>query len=133
MVDVLTPAQRRYCMSRIRAKDTKPETKLRKALWCDALRYRVKNKLPGRPDIVFSRCKTVVFVDGCFWHMCPKHFSMPKKNRAFWKAKLKANADRDREIGKQLRKQGWRVMRFWEHEVVRNLDDCLTRIRSAVR
>lgn len=117
MVDVLTPAQRKYCMSRIRGKDTKPEIVLRKLLWAAGCRYRLKNRLPGRPDIVFPRSKLAVFVDGCFWHGCPKHAVMPKTNRAFWRKKLSRNMQRDREVNHQLRKMGWRVVRLWEHQV----------------
>lgn len=117
MVDVLTPAQRKYCMSRIRGKDTKPEIVLRKFLWSGGYRYRLKNRLPGRPDIVFPRNKLAIFIDGCFWHGCRKHAVMPKTNRAFWRKKLSRNMQRDREVNHQLRKMGWRVVRLWEHQV----------------
>lgn len=133
MSDVLTAAQRRYCMSRIRGKDTKPETVLRSTLWRHGLRYRVKNKLPGRPDIVFSGRNTVVFIDGCFWHMCPQHFSMPEKNRVFWKKKLRRNVARDREVSASLKKLGWKVIRIWEHEIVDHLERCVVRVRKALR
>ena len=133
MADVLTPAVRRYCMSRIRGSSTKPEIALRKALWCYGLRYRVKSRLPGCPDIVFSRQKTVVFIDGCFWHMCPIHFSMPEKNRNFWKAKLRRNVARDREVGLALEKLGWKVARFWEHDVADDLDRCAARVIKVLR
>lgn len=133
MADVLTPAQRRYCMSRIRGRNTKPEIALRKALWYYGLRFRVKSRLPGRPDIVFSSQKTVIFIDGCFWHMCPRHFSMPEKNRHFWKAKLIRNVARDREVGLALKKLGWKVIRFWEHDVADHLDRCAARVIKVLR
>jgi DNA mismatch endonuclease, patch repair protein len=120
-------------MSRIRGKNTKPEIILRKALCCCGLRYRVKNKLPGRPDIILPGRKTVVFVDGCFWHMCPRHFSMPENNRDFWKAKLKRNVARDREVNLALKKLGWKVVRFWEHDIADHLDRCVARMRKALR
>lgn len=133
MADVLMPAQRRYCMSRIRGKNTKPEITLRKALWGQGLRYRVNNRLPGRPDIVLSDCKTVIFVDGCFWHMCPNHFSLPKNNRRFWKAKLKGNVVRDREVNLALTNLGWKVIRVWEHDIADHLDRCIARVRKVLR
>ena len=124
MVDVLTPAQRKYCMSRIRGKDTKPEIVLRKLLWAAGYRYRLKNRLPGRPDIIFPGSKLAIFIDGCFWHGCPKHAVMPKTNRAFWRRKLYRNMERDREVNQQLRKMGWRVVRLWEHQVDAKPDRC---------
>lgn len=120
-------------MSRVRGKDTMPEIALRKALWHCGFRYRVKNRLPGRPDIVFSNHNTVVFVDGCFWHMCPKHFTMPKNNRAFWREKLGRNVERDREVGLELRRLGWKVVRVWEHDVVDHMDRCVERIKRVLK
>ncbi len=117
MVDVLTPTQRKYCMSRIRGKDTKPEIVLRKLLWSAGYRYRLKSRLPGKPDIVFPRHKLAVFIDGCFWHGCPKHAVMPKTNRTFWREKLTRNMQRDREVNVRIREMGWRVVRVWEHEI----------------
>lgn len=120
-------------MSRIRGQNTKPETILRKALWCCGYRYRISNKLPGRPDIVFPGRKVVVFVDGCFWHMCPSHFTMPKKNRTFWEAKLKRNVARDHEVNNALDKQGWKVIRVWEHEIRDDLDCCVASVERALQ
>lgn len=120
MADVLTKRQRSYCMSRIRGRDTKPEVRLRKALWKGGLRYRVRVGLPGRPDVVFASLRAVVFVDGCFWHVCPRHAVPPKANAAFWRRKLKANVARDRLVDRKLRELGWRVIRVWEHEVRAN-------------
>jgi len=104
-------------MSRIRGRDTGPETRIRKALWALGLRYRIKNRLPGRPDIVISHARIAVFVDGCFWHQCPKHFVMPRTRRAFWKQKIQANRARDRGVNRKLKRDGWSVLRFWEHEI----------------
>src|SRR4051794_33740524 len=97
MADVLNPEQRSRCMSRIKGKNTKPELMLRKALWAAGLRYRLHTRLPGRPDLTFSGSRVVVFVDGCFWHSCPKHRTTPKTNAAFWNAKIGRNTARDRE------------------------------------
>jgi|SRR5882672_1049521 len=132
MTDVLTTAQRRYCMSRIRGKNTTPEIALRKALWRLGLRYRVKSALPGRPDLVFSNYRAVIFIDGCFWHMCPKHFSMPANNNSFWRSKLKRNVARDREVDVALKEAGWNVIRFWEHDVANQLSRCVTRVKKVL-
>lgn len=130
MTDVLTEGQRSYCMSRIRGRDTKPEVTLRKALWGMGFRYRLKSKLPGKPDLVFPRYRTVVFIDGCFWHKCPVHFQMPKKNRQFWEDKISANVERDERVVKELTDQGWKVVRIWEHQVKDNL---LLAVESVVK
>ncbi|MEO8132789.1 MAG: very short patch repair endonuclease [Betaproteobacteria bacterium] len=120
-MDILTATQRSYCMSRIRGKDTRPEVQLRKALWALGIRYRLESKLKGRPDLVLARIKVAVFVDGCFWHCCPKHFTMPRTRRAFWKNKITGNCERDRAVDVALRRAGWLVLRIWEHEVTSNL------------
>jgi len=132
MADVLTRDQRRYCMSRIKGKDTKPELRLRKFLWTLGYRYRLKSRLPGKPDLVFSGSRVVIFVDGCFWHGCPEHRVYPKTNSDFWEKKLKRTIEIDQQVNEQLTKQGWKVLRFWEHEVERNLEECITRIISAL-
>jgi DNA mismatch endonuclease (patch repair protein) len=108
-------------MSRIQGKNTKPEVLLRKALWTSGLRYRLRAKLPGRPDIAFTKVKVAVFIDGCFWHRCPIHGVMPKSNADFWKTKLNGNVKRDRKNEAKLRQQGWHVLRFWEHQVEEEL------------
>lgn len=97
MADVLTKEQRSYCMSQIRGKNTKPEVILRKALWSMGYRYRIKNKLPGKPDLIYPSLKVAIFVDGCFWHKCPKHFQPPKTRQIFWENKINANVERDKK------------------------------------
>lgn len=136
MSDVLTPEQRSYCMSRIRGRDTKPEVLLRKSLWHRGLRgYRVDRKVHGRlrADIVFIGPRVAVFVDGCFWHGCPKHFQAPKKNATFWEKKIAANQLRDRLTRERLEEDGWFVLRYWEHEVKRTVDDIASDVERVVR
>jgi len=117
MADVMTPEQRSRCMAAIKGKDTKPEILVRKFLFSKGLRYRVNNrKLPGSPDIVLKKYKTVVFIDGCFWHGhegC-KYFRLPKTNDDFWRHKIAMNIARDYANGVDLRLAGWRVIRVWE-------------------
>lgn len=79
--------------------------------------WRRNYPLPGKPDFVFPKRKIVVFVDGCFWHGCPLHGTIPKTNQAFWDKKLTRNIERDKEVNKILSEKGWRVIRFWQHEL----------------
>ncbi len=94
--------------------------------------WRRKQKFPGKPDFVFVEEGVAVFVDGCFWHFCPKHRTMPKTNRAFWKHKLETNRKRDALVNRQLRKSGWKVIRIWEHDLSRNPQRCVDRLRKAL-
>ncbi len=120
MADVMTPEQRSRCMAAIKGKDTKPEMIVRKYLFSRGLRYRVNNrKLPGSPDIVLKKYKTVVFIDGCFWHGhegC-KYYRLPKTNVDFWRHKIAMNIARDYANGVDLRLAGWRVIRVWECDI----------------
>ena len=120
MVDFLTPAQRSERMSRIRGKDSQPELALRRVLHRLGLRYRLHAKeLPGKPDLVFPRYKTVVFVHGCFWHRhegC-KIATTPKSNTPFWVEKFDKNVVRDSRVATTLRDLGWHVFVVWECEL----------------
>jgi len=117
-------------MSRIRGENTKPELMLRKALRAAGMRYRLKNKLPGRPDIIFPGKRVAVFVDGCFWHRCPEHFQAPLRNALFWDDKISRNEKRDRKVDEQLSAMGWRILRIWEHEVRGSPQASVLRIRE---
>ncbi|MGE6608636.1 very short patch repair endonuclease [Halomonas sp. NPDC076908] len=126
--DVLTVEQRSYCMSQIKGKNTKPELALRKALWSLGYRYRVRNRLPGKPDLVFPSSRTAIFVDGCFWHKCPDHFVEPKTRTQFWLDKINGNVARDRRNNESLRADGWQVIRIWEHEIKKSLANTVDRV-----
>ena len=96
---------------------TKPEVALRRELHRRGLRFQANHpELPGRPDIVFTRAKVAVFVDGCFWHRCPEHGTLPRNNRDWWQAKLDRNVNRDRAKDAALGELGWYVLHVWEHE-----------------
>ncbi|RLT91262.1 MULTISPECIES: very short patch repair endonuclease [unclassified Ketobacter] len=123
MTDVLTKEQRSYCMSQIRAKNTKPEVILRKALWRMGWRYRINNKLPGKPDLIYPSLKVAIFIDGCFWHKCPKHYQAPKSRASFWEKKIQGNVTRDQRNNELLQSDGWLVVRVWEHEIKESLTD----------
>jgi DNA mismatch endonuclease (patch repair protein) len=105
-------------MSRIHCRDTRPELKLRRALWRTGFRYRLGVDLPGRPDLCFVDKKVAVFVDGCFWHGCPCHYSAPASHEEFWAFKLQSNVERDLVVIDALSAIGWRSLRIWEHELV---------------
>jgi DNA mismatch endonuclease (patch repair protein) len=108
-------------MERQSRRDTKPELALRRAVWRLGLRYRVDiAPIPGRrrADLVFTRAKVAVYVDGCFWHSCPTHATVPKANREWWVEKLETNVRRDRDTDSRLAAAGWTVIRVWEHEPV---------------
>ncbi|MGJ4844846.1 very short patch repair endonuclease [Leifsonia sp. Le1] len=114
-----SPGSRRS-MKANRGRDTSPELAVRRLLHADGLRYRVDYAPIGgrrRADIVFTRQKIAVFIDGCFWHGCPAHATRPKTNVDFWAPKLDRNIERDRETTMLLQQAGWTVLRFWEHEV----------------
>ncbi len=113
------PLTRSENMARIRSRDTKPEIRLRQALWAAGCRYRLHYDLPGRPDIVFIAAKLAVFVDGCFWHGCPLHYSAPRTREDFWKSKLRKNVLRDMAADDALVSKNWRVIRIWQHDLVR--------------
>lgn len=128
MPDRLTPEQRRRCMQANRGSNTGPEIRLRKALHAEGFRYVLRSKLPGRPDLVFPSLRTVVFVDGCFWHSCPQHLVMPQTDQERWARKLALNVQRDRRNDQDLSKNGWKVVRIWEHDVRRNLASTVKRV-----
>jgi DNA mismatch endonuclease (patch repair protein) len=103
-----------------RRRDTKPEMRVRRAVHALGLRYRVDVRplpdLNRRADLVFTRAKVAVFVDGCFWHGCPEHGTTAKKNASYWGAKIKRNRERDAETDRILSLAGWRTIRIWEHD-----------------
>lgn len=122
MADVFTKAKRSEVMSRIRGSGNKStEIALAKLFRKHGVTgWRRNQPLFGKPDYTFRRQRIIVFVDGCFWHGCPKHCSMPVNNREFWEKKLTASKERDRLVTRTLRKQGWRVIRVWEHDLAVN-------------
>jgi DNA mismatch endonuclease (patch repair protein) len=133
MADVFDRQTRSRNMSAIRGRDTKPELVVRRFLHSRGLRYRLHVRgLPGRPDLVFLRYRTVVFVHGCFWHRhrgC-RFAVLPKSNRRFWLAKLSGNVRRDARHSHKLRRAGWRVLTIWECFLT---PSSLLRLERAVR
>lgn len=134
MTDKLTKEQRSYCMSRIRAQNTSPEIKFRKFIWEKGVRgYRVKNKIHGKPDLYFPKKKLAVFLDGCFWHKCPKCFVKPKSRNEYWDKKIENNIMRDKQINAKLKKEGIRVIRIWEHDIKKDLNKCYGKLNKKLQ
>ena len=137
MSDVHTPEQRSYNMSRIRSKNTKPEEFVRKYLFSRGFRYRKNDSnLPGKPDIVLPKYKTVIFVNGCFWHGhtgC-RYFVWPHNNADFWKEKITSNITRDRRVLALLQAAGWDVIVIWECQLRRQQQgDTLVELEHRIR
>ena len=136
MADIHTPKQRHDNMAAIHSSSTKPELKLRRALWSLGFRYRVNDKrLPGTPDIVLPKYRTVIFVHGCFWHGhkgC-KYYTVPKTNTDFWTAKITRNQQRDQEVWRQLEAKGWFVIIVWECQLKKAvLDSTIDHVKEEI-
>lgn len=136
-MDVHDSKTRSYNMSRIKGKNTKPEETVRKYLFSQGFRYRKNDKrLPGKPDIVLPKYKTVIFVNGCFWHKhegC-KYFAWPQNNAEFWKEKIESNVVRDKKQYEELQDAGWRVIIVWECELrKKRKSDTLERLVDEIK
>lgn len=128
MADNLTPEQRSYAMSRVRSKGTGIEMMVREALESRGYSFRTNTAdLPGKPDVVFDDARVAVFVDGDFWH----GYRFPRWEQElseFWRVKIAKNRERDRKTHRKLRRDGWRVLRLWQHQIKQNMGHCLSRI-----
>jgi DNA mismatch endonuclease (patch repair protein) len=135
MTDVHDIKTRSYNMSMIKGKNTKPEIIVRKFLFKNGYRYRLyDSKLPGKPDIVLRKYKTVIFINGCFWHghkEC-KYFVVPKTRTDWWLKKIEKTKERDEVNYKQLKKEGWNIIVIWECELKENRDKRLTKLLKEI-
>lgn len=136
-MDVHDSKTRSYNMSRIKGKNTKPEETVRKYLFSQGFRYRKNDKrLPGKPDIVLPKYKTIIFVNGCFWHKhegC-RYFAWPQNNAEFWKDKIESNVVRDKKQYEELQDAGWRVIIVWECELKKKRkSDTLERLVDEIK
>ena len=136
-MDTLSPVQRHRCMSSIHSASTKPELTLRKNLWKHGFRYIINDKrLPGKPDLVLPKYRTVIFVHGCFWHGhkgC-KTSHIPDSNKEFWSTKIIHNQERDQEVWRLLEGKGWSVIIVWECQLKKGvLDETLARVEAEIR
>lgn len=133
MADTFSREERSEIMRRVKSKDTALERRVRSALHQRGLRFRLSYPLPGHPDIVFISGRVAVFIDSCFWHGCPQHVRMPRSNVEYWNRKIARNMERDSRTKAAYKRSGWKLMRFWEHELKENFDKCATKIEKAVR
>jgi DNA mismatch endonuclease, patch repair protein len=119
MADIFTKTKRSEVMSLVRSRgNKKTEQVLAKLFRLHRITgWRRHAKLPGTPDFSFRSVRLAIFVDGCFWHQCPRHATYPINNQDFWLAKLNRNRARDRSVNRKLRQKGWRVLRIWEHDL----------------
>lgn len=132
----ITSKKRSGIMKKIKSKDTKPEIMLRRELWKRGYRYRKNfSELPGKPDIVFIRKKVVVFIDGDFWHGYNWEEKKRKilNNKEYWVKKIEKNIERDKENTKKLSNMGYKVIRFWEHEIKTDINKCVNEIIKTLK
>jgi DNA mismatch endonuclease, patch repair protein len=135
MADKVSKEIRSHIMSKVQ-RNSKPEQILRKALFRRGYRYSLKHRfkeLNFRPDMVMISRKACIFVDGCFWHRCPRCFRAPRSNKRYWGPKIARNVERDREQDIYLKKHGWTVIRVWEHELRRDLEKSLKKIERKIQ
>ena len=131
--DIFSRSKRSDVMSRIRGKgNKKTEVRLAKLMRTEGIRGWSRHlPIPGRPDFTFRKQKVAVFVDGCFWHGCPRCFRLPKQNRAFWKAKIEGNRKRNRSVNGRLRRLGWKVLRIRECQLKKS-DWVVSRVKKVI-
>ena len=131
----ITTAARSLLMSKIKSQNTQPEIKLRKYLWNIGYRYRLNvSSLAGKPDIVISKLKLIIFIDGEFWHgyKWKEKKNKIKANRQYWIPKIERNMKRDKVNNRKLRQEGWIVLRFWEHQIKKDFDSVIEKILSSI-
>lgn len=135
-MDTLTQKQRSYCMSLSKGKGTSPELFVKKIICSLKLRFSSHRKdLPSCPDIVFSKLKKVIFINGCFWHRhtCKKGLSMPATRKKFWQQKFTRTIERDKKNKSELKKLGWKILVIWECQTKKNPEKILTKIKTFLK
>ena len=132
MTDVFTPEKRSWVMSRIRRKNTKIDLKMKEILSKTNCAYERYPKMFGNPDFIIKRKKIVIFCDGDFWHGY-NYDSKKKPAKKFWRDKIEENIRRDKKISRKLRREGWSVLRFWEHDIEKNPEKCIRRIKTKIK
>ena len=129
MPDTFSKKKRSQIMFKIKSKNTRLEISFKELI--KGLRFRYQPKIFGKPDFASKKLKIAIFIDSCFWHKCPKHFRKPNSNKAYWIPKINRNVERTREVNKQFKKMGWMVLRFWEHEIKKNPEKCINKVKGA--
>lgn len=130
MTDTLTKEQRSKTMSRIRSKWTSQEKKMHNYLKAKKIKHKMHPKIEGSPDILLYKTNTVVFLHGCFWHKCPLCYIEPKSNKSYWVAKIRHNVERDKKARMALRKQGFKVLVLWEHQIKKNFEKSIQKLMN---
>ena len=131
MPDTVSKKKRSEIMSKVRSKDSKIEIDFRKAIWKVGFRYsKNPTKYFGKPDLVLKKHKAVIFVDSCFWHGCKKHCRIPSVRKNYWTQKIARNSTRDKEVSKHYKKQGWKIFRIWEHNLINKIDKIVAQIQN---
>jgi len=134
MPDTVSKKKRSEIMSKVKSKDSKIEVDFRKAIWKAGFRYsKNPTKYFGKPDLVLKKHKTVIFVDSCFWHGCKKHCRIPSIRKNYWTQKIARNAERDKEVSKHYKKQGWNIFRVWEHEISNNIGKTIGKLSNLIK
>ena len=132
MADIFTPEKRSWVMSRIRGKNTKIDLKMNDLLRDLGYKYEMYPKIFGNPDFALIRRMIIIFCDGDFWHGYMYH-EKKKPSKKFWREKIEDNMRRDQRYSRKLRREGWSVLRFWEHDIEKNPDKCVRRIRRKLK
>lgn len=127
MTDNMTKKQRSKTMSRIRSIWTSKEKMLHNLLKSLKIKHKMHPQIVGNPDVLIYP-KTLLFIDGCFWHGCPKHYKKPKSNVEYWEKKIRLNVNRDLKSRDLLKKRGWKVKRIWEHEIKKDTEKYLLKL-----
>lgn len=134
MTDNLSKKQRTFAMSQIRSKgNISTEIKMIHLLKVNRISgWRRHFRIIGNPDFVFPKAKLAIFIDGCFWHGCPKCYTKPKSNTKYWQIKIERNIKRDKIVIKELKKRGWKVLRIWEHSLKSNIKTVINRLQQFI-
>ena len=129
-MDTVSKEKRSETMRSIKSRNTLFEKKIKKTLRRAGFKFKsnVVN-MTGKPDIVFPKQKAVIFLDSCFWHGCKRHCRLPQAHHSYWKTKIDNNKKRDKQVNKIYRKMGWKILRFWEHELKNDSDSILSKIK----
>lgn len=134
MTDTFSKKQRSKIMSSVKSTNTGPEIIFRKALFSKGIRYRTNFRgVKGSPDIGLLKNKIAIFIDGCFWHKCPRCFRPPESNKEYWLKKVNKNKARDKKVNAELRNNGWKVIRIWEHEIRNSLDETVEKTAKKIK
>jgi DNA mismatch endonuclease (patch repair protein) len=130
MPDTFSKTKRGQIMSKIKSKNTNLEIDFKKLV--KGFRLRHQPKIFGNPDFASKKFRVAIFIDSCFWHKCPKHFRPPNSNKTYWDLKISRNVERAKKVNSFLKKDKWKIIHFWEHEIKRNPEKCLSKIKEVL-